>query len=409
MQDARYLYAWPNRASALDVLDNNTPYNCTITSPATSTAAQVDTCINEFTVDFVAPDVSCQPSGICNDPFKIPSTGVPIPLPGDLILGYDDNRDPGGGIQVRLVFDKVLDDSIETVTMDPSKLPGQTNTYMVEAGLVELDDGTGAPVDSAIYYDNGGSYQYSADLELVPLGPAIVIKPKTYLDPHTTYTVKIGKPGDLKDREGNAATALGGGALATTYKFTTEDLHSAADAADVVGFGPYDYPAGYGLTTITPDEVIQTTFFGNIAGDSSTVTVNSGPSGIKPIAFSERFNDPTMCPTATSGDPSGFLLDIVNSDTGDLTTALPVDWPNGDYDLTVTTPAADGMGAPATQEITFTVGVPCTSDDDCTAFFATYGQSVTGTCGTTTAGFCDDATTDANNSGSHITPAQCTL
>src|SRR6202012_6035221 len=114
-----------------------------------------------------------------------------------------DNRDPGGGIQVRLVFDKILDASIETVTMDPTKAPGKTDTYKLEDGLVELDDESGMPVPSFNYYDNGGSPQYSADLELVPIGPAIVIKPTQILDPHMTYTVKIGNPGDIKDKEGN--------------------------------------------------------------------------------------------------------------------------------------------------------------------------------------------------------------
>ena len=55
-------------------------------------------------------------------------------------------RDPGGGIQIRLVFSKVLDNSIETVTMDPTKAPGTTNTYTLTPGLVELDDQSGMPV-----------------------------------------------------------------------------------------------------------------------------------------------------------------------------------------------------------------------------------------------------------------------
>lgn len=91
VQDARYLLAWPNRASSLDIIDNYKPFTCT---------KAVDTCINEFLVDQVAPDVSCTDAGACGDPFKIPSTGVPVPQPM-LYLGLGtDLRDPGGGIQI---------------------------------------------------------------------------------------------------------------------------------------------------------------------------------------------------------------------------------------------------------------------------------------------------------------------
>ena len=37
IQDARYAYIYPNRASALDILDNNNTRSCTITQAATST------------------------------------------------------------------------------------------------------------------------------------------------------------------------------------------------------------------------------------------------------------------------------------------------------------------------------------------------------------------------------------
>jgi hypothetical protein len=198
VQDARYLLQFPNRGSALDILDNNATRTC---------MPGVDTCVNEFLVDQVAPDVSCQPSGTCADPLKIPATGIPVPLSA-VFAGFQapDMRDPGGGIQVRLVFDKVLDSSIETVTMDPTKAPGKTDKYTIMPGLVELDDMSGMPVPSVIYLDNGGSSEFSSDLELVPLGPAISIKPQVSLDAATTYTVKILNPGALKDRQGNATT-----------------------------------------------------------------------------------------------------------------------------------------------------------------------------------------------------------
>ena len=242
VQDARYFLAFPNRGSSLDILDNNATRSCTIVNAATAKDPQLDTCINEFLVDQLAPDVHCLSSGVCNDPLKIPSTGVPVPLSLTLLGAKPDNRDPGGGMQIRLVFDKVLDNSIETVMMDPSKAPGSTDTYAIMPGLVELDDGAGKPVASAMYYDNGGSHEFSADLELVPLGPAIVIKPKASLDAATTYTVKILNPGAIKDRTGNAAVGLGGGALPTTLTFKTEDL-TPANAGDF----PSDAAGGNGL------------------------------------------------------------------------------------------------------------------------------------------------------------------
>jgi hypothetical protein len=360
VQDARYLLAFPNRGSALDILDNNATRSCTISckgncpaDPVSKMApAQLDTCINEFLVDQVAPDVHCLASGVCNDPFKIPATGVPVPLTVAFLTGATDMRDPGGGIAIRLVFDKVLDNSIEMVTMDPTKAPGSTNTYTIAPGIIELDDSTGMAQDSVIYYDNGGSNQFSADLELVPLGPAIVIKPKSTLLASTKYTIKILNAGALKDREGNAATALGGGALPASLSFTTEALTPAANGA--FGVSPLDYPDfTAGAATITPNEVVQIGFFEPFAGDSATVTIKSGCTGAKPIAYSDRGNDATMC---TKADPGGYpILDIFNSTTGAVATGMPVDWPMGDCTLTVTVPSIDGSGAAFTADYTFTV------------------------------------------------------
>jgi hypothetical protein len=381
VQDARYLVRWPNRASSVDLIDNNATRSCTITQAAAGPKTpQLDTCLNEFLVDQVAPDVHCLASGVCNDPFKVPATGVPVPLSADLLTGADDLRDPGGGIQIRFVFDKVLDNSIEMITMDPTKAPGSTNTYALMPGIVELDDESGMPVKSKQYYDNGGSFQYSADLELVPLGPAIVIKPTTYLDPATTYTVKILNGAALKDREGNAATGLGGGALPATLKFKTEDLTASADG--VFGIDVYDYPDFSAMPTITPNEVIQMTYFGNIAGDTAVITVTTAPAGAKPIAYSERFNDPTACPKAATGDPSGFILDITNTDTGDINTGVPAEWPAGDYTLHVAVKDINGKSAAAERDISFTVDPM----------------------GETT-----DPMMDPNIQSEHVTPAQCAM
>jgi hypothetical protein len=374
VQDARYFLAFPNRGSSLDILDNNNTRSCTVEQTA---PMQLDTCINEFLVDQLAPDVHCLASGLCNDPLKIPSTGVPVPLPLPLLGAKPDNRDPGGGVQVRLVFDKVLDNSIETVMMDPTKAPGTTNTYVLMPGIVELDDGAGKAVPSVIYLDQGGSPQFSADLELVPLGPAIVIKPKASLDAATKYTIKILNPGAIKDRQGNAAVGLGGGALPTSLSFTTESL--TPTAAGAFGTSPLDFPDFNAKdVTVRPNEVIQIGFFEPFAGDSATVTVKSGCAGAKPIAYSERGSDATMC---TKADPGGYpVLDVVNTDTGTVATGQPVDWPTGTCTLTITVPDAAGKSM----------------------FSADYTFTVAGSDET-------DPTVDPNIASQHVTPAQCAM
>jgi len=380
IQDARYFLGFPNRGSSLDILDNNNTRKCTIEQPA---PAQLDTCINEFLVDQIAPDVHCLSSGLCNDPLKIPSTGVPVPLPLALLGANPDMRDPGGGVQVRLIFDKVLDNSIEKVMMDPTKAPGTTNTYVIMPGLVELD-GPSGKVDSVIYLEQGGSSEFSADLELVPLGPAIVIKPTASLDAATTYTIKILNPSAIKDREGNAAVALGGGALPTSLSFTTEGLTPASAGnfpSDAAGGNGFDFPDFTAAdVSINPNDVIQISFFEPFAGDSATVAVKSGCTGAHPVAYSERGNDSASCSKA---DPGGYpVLDVFNGTTSDVATAQPDPngWPAGTCTLTLT--VADSHGTSTfTEDITFTVsGAPEI-----------------------------DPTVDPNIVSQHVMPAQCAM
>ena len=87
-----------------------------------------------------------------------------------------------------------------------------------------------------------------------------------------------------------------------------------------------------------------------------------------------------MCSNAAAGDPSGFLLDITNTDTGLIDTAVPADWPAGDYTLTVTVKDINGKST----------------------FSRDYSFTVAGTPET-------DPTVDPNNVEAHVTPAQCTM
>jgi len=390
VQDARYFLAYPNRGSSLDILDDNTPRACTISckgncpaDPTTKEApAQLDTCINEFLVDQLAPDVHCLDSGVCADPLKIPASGVPVPASVTLLGAPPDSRDPGGGVQIRLVFDKVLDDSIESITPSGSLTPGATNQYSIVPGIVDLVDQAGKSVDSVLYYDNGGSPQFSADVELVPLGPAIVIKPKAPLDAASTYTIKLLNPGALKDRAGHLAVALGGGALPASLSFKTEDLtpsNAGAFPSDAAGGNGFDYPDfTASAVNVAPNEVLQIGFFEAFAGDAATVVVKSGCAGAKPIAYSERGADASAC---TKADPGGYpVLDIVNSNTGNVASGEPVDWPMGDCTLTLTVSDANGRSM----------------------YSADYSFAVSG-------GDETDPMVDPNIASQHVTPAQCAM
>ena len=393
VQDSRYLNAFPNRASSLDLIDTGTaPVACSDTPP-------VNPCLVSFLVDQISPDVSCK-GGFCTDPLKVPPTNVPVPLPVSLVGAPVDMRDPGGGIQVRLVFSKVLDTAtIETVTMDPTKAPGKTNTYMMAPGIIELDDAAGKPVPSGYYLDNSGSPQFSSDLEFVPLGPALVIKSKVALDAASTYTVKILNPGAIKDRQQNAAVALGGGALPATVTFKTEDLMATASGvfgvanADNTQGSTLDYPdflqckvppcAAGGVSapaTIAPNEVIQIGFFELAAGDTATVTV-TGPAGVHAMAYSDRGADATMCAVASAGDPGANVVDVVNTDTAVTATAMAVDWPAGDYTLKITVKDINMKSTFTSALLKFTVA----------------GTDET------------DPTKDPNIAAAHVLPAQCTM
>ncbi|HEX8951071.1 MAG TPA: hypothetical protein VF945_04465, partial [Polyangia bacterium] len=113
--------------------------------------------------------------------------------------------------------------------------------------------------------------------------------------------------------------------------------------------------------------------------DAATVTVKSGCAGARPIAYSERGNDLTMC---TKADPGGYpVLDLVNSNTGAVATGAPVDWPMGDCTLTLTVNDRGHKGAPFTADYSFTVA----------------GADQT------------DPASDPNIASQHVTPAQCAM
>jgi hypothetical protein len=316
------------RDSVVDLLDDDPGKACSDINP----------CLGEFTIDFTAPDFSCSATepgevGTCNDPLKLPARGVPLSVP----LG---GSDPGSGMQVRLVFDKILNNVIEDVTVDPSQAPGHTWTYALKPGIVELDDGAGMPVDSVLTYDGGGASTFTSDIVLVPFGPAVIIKPRAPLAPATTYTVKILNPAALVDRAGRAALGKDGGALPTSISFTTEPLTDNPAAS---------YPDFSAKTvTIAPNDVLQFAFWSPLREASIMATV-SGPGGVvASVAYLDRGADPAACADALNP----FIVDIAHDGGG----GMPADWPAGAYTVTLAvTDDVSGMSTFTSDALAFTV------------------------------------------------------
>jgi hypothetical protein len=317
------------RNSVIDLLDDAPAIACSDTNP----------CVGQFNIDYTVPDFGCSASGAgqsgtCNDPLKVPASGVPLSVP----LGV--NGDAGSGMQIRLVFDKLLDGKIVTVTVDPTKPPGKNFSYVLADGIVELDDATGAEVPSVKIYDNGGSSTFTSDLMLAPFGPAIVVKPKAPLAPATSYTIKLLDPSLLVDREGNAAVDANGNALPKPFvaKFTSEPL----TANPAGSFPDFTMPV-----TLKPNQIVQLAFWEPV-DEATAQLVVTGPGGaVAALAYSERGSDPTMC--MASQNP--WLLDVAHTVAG----GLPADWPAGDYTLTLTIKDATGGSSAATGTLSFTV------------------------------------------------------
>jgi hypothetical protein len=364
VQDARFLGEFPNRLAVTDLIDNAMPQAC----------SEVQPCVQQFTVGFTSPDVSCT-NGFCNDPLKTPAAGVPLAIGAPLVFAAPDMRDAGSGMQIRIIFNKILDNSIEEVKMDPTQAPGKTNTYDLKAGIAELDDPTGE-VPSTKYYDNTGTPQFPADLEYEPMGPAIVLKPQVPLAPATKYTIKL-NTAMIKDRQGNAPADQNGSPLPATYTldFTTEPLTPATEVQGSGDFSPNfpDFSDPMMPPTIAPNNVLQFGFWAPVNGDTATVTVkdSTGATVATAIGYSDRGADPTMCTTA---DPSNYLFDIVNTDGA----GAPAAWPLGDYTVTFTVTAAGSAS-------TYSPKAPLAFTVD---------------------GMADPM--DPNGFESHVTPAQCT-
>jgi hypothetical protein len=327
VQDARALLGNPSQS--LGIVQRNSVIDLLDTGPGDK-CSDINPCVGQFTIDYQTPTFSCV-QNVCSDPLRVPATGVPLSVP----LGV--GGDAGSGMQVRFVFTKLIDSSIETIgPADPSQPPGKTLTYALNDGIAEIDDASGVEVPSVKIYDNSGTSTFPSDVMIAPFGPAIVLKPKAPLLPSTKYTVKLTNPAKLVDRAGQAAVGPDGKPLGASYSisFTTEALTANPGAS---------FPDFTLAPMITPIQTLQLAFWEPIDEKSAQLTV-TGPAGVAAIAYAERGSDPTMCA------PNNWILDVVNAPGG-----APADWPAGAYTLALTVKDASGTSSLATGTLNFTV------------------------------------------------------
>jgi hypothetical protein len=266
---------------------------------------------------------------ICSDPLAPTGTvvtSVPSSFPpADGALG---------GAQIRLVFNKLLNNSIEKITIDQNKLPGQNETFELNAGIVELVDSTGKEVPSFKYWDPTGSPGFSSDALNLPFGPAIVVKPLDPLLSSADYKIVV-HTGTIQDRSGNPMADQNGSVLSgdLTVPFHTATLMPNAAAATT--------PDLTSMPKIATDSVLQLSFNTQVAIPATTVFALMAPTGatVKLFAYYDRYLNGADC--------------VVNKTTIDLvpidptkTTPTPVAWPAGAYTLVVGT--EDTMGTPLT-------------------------------------------------------------
>ena len=303
------------RGVAMDLLD-------TPGSPL-STAVACDSnnpCVADYLLQRVAPDFSCN-AGVCNDPI---AAGPLAPL----VPPATGRQGEVGGTQLRVVFNKLLQDSI-----------------MPDAAL-EIDDAAGNRVAGETTWDPTGLPNISSDLILIPYGPALVFKPTAPFEASQEYSIKIASP-LVMDRSGDPMADQNGNVVSGTYTktFTTEGLMMLPQTSltDVTKAG---------AVTLTPDEILQLGFNAP-AAPSTTCTVMNGGAPVAVKAYAEAGASTAGCATANA-----TFLDVVAVDGA----GAPADWAAGDYTVSCQVDALGGGGS-TTVAGTFAVGGSAQSGD----------------------------------------------
>jgi hypothetical protein len=311
--------------SATDLLD-------TAGSPL-STAVACDTdlnpCIPQFTLGGTTVSFTCVPTamgamtgpGTCPDPLqpgKVQTLSVPSSWP--------QNAGAEGGLQIRLVFNKLLNNGIEDLKVDPTQPPGSNLTFALKSGITELDASDGTEVSSAKYWDNSGSYTGTSDPVNIPFGPAIVIKPHNPLATSTTYQIVI-HTGMVQDRKGNGMADQVGNPLTGDFKlkFTTEPLNVLSVAPNIAASTP---------VALATDDVLQ--FLFNTSVNDATPNPPKGMPSLITVVDANNANVPVLVyhDQGSSGacavNPTS--LDVVPVDT----TGMPTAWAAGSYTVNLT-------------------------------------------------------------------------
>jgi hypothetical protein len=232
------------------------------------------------------------------------------------------------------VFNKLLNNSIEKVMVDPTKLPGHNETFVLNDGIVDLHDSTGASVPSFKYWDPTGSPGLSSDALNLPFGPAIVIKPLDPMLSSENYTVVV-HTGTIQDRGGNGMADQNGAALSGDFSVP---FHTAIVAPNAATPTTPDFSKAVKVGT---DSVFQFAFDTQVAvpaPSSIKLTVPAGAT-VNAFAYYDRYTDTD----GTTCVVNKTTLNIVNVDNPASATPMPVAWPVGDYTITFVDPGIQGL------------------------------------------------------------------
>lgn len=270
----------------------------------------------------VAPGMTnCDSGGCaCNDPIA-PTGTVAIPI-------VSSNPPAAGayaGTQIRLVFNKILTDDIES--------PADTDAgFKLNDGIVDLQAG-GASVPFTAYWDSTGSPVLTSDVIYVPFGPAIVIKPLNPLVAATDYKIIV-HSGGVHDRNGNPMADQTGNVVSgdVTIPFTTEKA-TIAGVTPNIDVTPMPATADTDAVVapkIAQDRVIQFQFNTPVDPATFTFTVTAVDANNAPITlpafkfYNDQGNPDDGCNVQTT------MIDVTPVDpSGAITT-----WPVGTYTLT---------------------------------------------------------------------------
>jgi hypothetical protein len=338
------------RGGTIDLLHNPPVSGCDDSHP----------CLVTVAVEGANADFTCR-NGWCNDPFRVPTIGVPL---NDDVPAVDPEpampgmpatpADPASctpaqeatepteategepaipGTAIRLVFDRILD--VGKITDGDALRPGVLE-------LIDEVDHVTLPLESLNgRWDGAGSPLFTSDPLLAAYGPAIQIAPLG-LKHNTTYTIVL-HTGMIADRKGNTQLQLiDGTPISGDFKisFTTENMGAnigvGSFQAETSTQFPGDFTPVYGepVTMYTTD-VLQFAFFSTIDIDTFEFEL-IGPDNM-PIDTAEAYpdspkNEDGIC---SPDDASEYQVDVALTDGGDDNgdNAKPIPWPVGVYKI----------------------------------------------------------------------------